>query len=365
MRFLILLSVLFVQTVLGQSIFAPFREGKSNYVSEKQAQKATGKFNGNEAILLETLSRNLSSIADFHEFTKVIQKSYDSLPGKKTDLSYAYLDILILMRANDLIDDILFRLLRDHFEQFFYVEPIESSFTQQRPAGPRMPLKDYIAKKESIKKSFFKLSKYKEEVVTSSQLNPFPIKQFKVNLGDYHSLSARERLFYLYTPAQIREMALIMDLALSIADAKTVYTTIEFRNGSSPMVINHSPTDQYRLALRIMRLQKDEAQNDQSRLGTYVNDLDLIVAAYELGVVSYDEISLVANNKDFYLPEISFGKKVVNYITSLASIAVRVHPVTAPYAIIPIMIYNSYAEVKKAQTKIDEEAFIFSLPKRN
>jgi hypothetical protein len=368
MRLLFLIVMLFCHSGFAQNNFAPFREGKSNYVTDKQALKAHKQFANNGEELLKSLTTELALYPgeedlSFEKLGALIQKAYESVPGRKTDFSYIYQNVLILMRSHDLIDDMLYRLLNDYFEQLYFMEQVDNP-TQNRPEGPGILLKDYSAKKDAIKRAFDKMSKYKDEVVSSEQLNPFPIKQFKMKAGRVRDLSARERIYYLYSPVQIREMASIMDLALSIADAKNVYTTIEFRNGSAPLVLTHSPTEQYRLALRIMRTQKEEAEGDRSRIGSSVNDLDLITSAYELGILSYDEVSLIANNKDFYLPDVSFGKKVVSYFASLASIAIRVHPVTAPYAIIPMMIYNSYSEIKKTQTMIDEDSFIFSLPKR-
>ena len=342
-----------------QNAFAPHREGKSNYITDKDVQRAQKNFKGKEAeVIIKGKKLLLSQNADssYEYLAQGLEEVFGS------NVPYMHQSGLVLLRNANLIDDAFYRLMKDYYDELNYV-PNDSSF--DRPLGPGLALKDYITKKLALKKLYAKTSKVPTEVVLPSLPSALPIKQFKVSVNGRYNLTTKERLLYLYTPEQMKEMARIMDLALSIADAKSITTTIEFRQVTPPMVITHTPTDQYRLALRLMRIEKSESENNSLRLGTPVSDLDLITSAYELGIISYDEISLIANNKDFYSPEVSFARKVVNYLGGLAGLAFRVHPATAPYAIIPMMLYNSYQEMKNAENKIDEDSFIFSLPTRH
>lgn len=351
------------------SIFSPVREGSSNYITAKEVAKARKYFKGKDEAFLLSIQEELKlmeadiSTAKFEEVASKIEDFHAREIGKVRNHKIIHEHALALMRDASLVDDAFVRLMTDFVEQTNFIPDADERLSIA-PIGPGLTLKDYLLKKGLIRKYFNRMSKNASETVSNADHNPFPLKEFKTKAGKHSKLSVRERLLYLYSAVQIKEMAGIMDLALNVADASRVYTTIEFRDRDAPMIINHSPTEQYRLAIRIMRMEKEDAEQNQQRLGLVVSDLDMIGSAYELGIVSYEEISLITKNKDFYLPEVSLTRKVAGYLGKVTLLALRIHPATAAYAIIPIMIWNSYQDMNDAKNKVDEDSFFFTLPKR-
>jgi hypothetical protein len=368
MKHLILLwTLLACGGALAQdSIFRPFREGQSNYVSQKKAERALDKLSEIKDSLISDAEGVLAQYdeklesTDLELFHAHLIVQLKPVLGKKLKFAEErrkyFLYALDLLRSEAVIDDTFYRMNQDFIAQKY---PEEEELTP----GPGLSLKDYIQKKKVLKKYFSDFSAHSDDVTEEAQ-NPFPFKHYKVKAKNYKNLSVRERLLYVYSAKQIKEMAMIMNLALKIADAKKMYTTIEFRDQSESIVLNHSPTEQYRLSVRLLRMKKKEAENDGSKIGMSVEDMDLIGSAYELGVLSYDEISLIAHNKDFYVPKKSLALKVGKYLADLGLLALRVNPATAGYAIVPMMMYNSFMQSKKASETVDEDSFFFTVPER-
>lgn len=358
--FLLLFSYgIFAET----QILAPYREGKSNYVNLRSAKRSEQYYKGyaqdllnRAALILESnLDQDLEAIVIDLESVVDIQRP--SLRDRRNSLTH----LLNLIRHANVIDDILYRLLLDSVEKK-YPTQLEIENKNLNP-GPAISLKDYLSKKKSIQHLFTILVKDKSVSFNLQDANPFPKDNFSFSVGKYRQLSAQERIFYLYSPSQIRSMGLIIDLALNISDAQSVITTVNFRDSSkSPLVIEHSATDQYRLAIRLMKAKKKEAERDAFQIGRQVTNLDLIVSSYLVGIINYEELSLIIHDPNFFMPEVSMEKKALKYVGGLALLGLKMHPVTAPYVIIPLILYNSYIENNKMKGTVDEDSFIFSLP---
>lgn len=374
---LLILSMAFLpwgitRGVESESIFRPFREGKSNYVMPSEVLSAKKRLAALESRLIDTVIAEFSLLEDhpneahYESFTNAMNEFFLRELGSKfktaSDKRAIYDHSLNLLRSEGIIDDAFHRLELEYLKKRF---PTPNEVENKAMArGPGILLKDYLAKKSALIKAYRRNVTTKEDSMTKDSENPFPLKRYKGTANGYSGLTIRERLFYLYSPAQIKELSSIINLSLSVADAKHVYTTIEFRNGEEAMVIEHSPTEQYRLAMRIMRMKKKASENDRTKLGMPVKDLDLIASAFELGVISYDELSLIVHNKDFYIAEKSFGSKALKYMANLGLLALRINPVTAGYVLIPMILYNSYQESIAQAKKVDEDSFFFDLPER-
>lgn len=354
-----------------EEIFLPVREGTSNYVSPKEFTRAQKKFKDREGEFIQEMKIILSELAQegrdagydalLSELMNIYSKNFNKGQIGENELKEFFLNALVILRGNNIVDDVFYRLVQDYVKKEF---PIYKNGQKIREKGPALELPAYLSKKAAFNKNFLRVARYRDEIVKSTEPNPFPLKRYKFSVNGRGRLSLQERLFYLYEPKQILEMATIINFTLSVADAKKIFTTIEFRDSSGPLVLTHSPTEQYRLALRLMRMKKNEAETNPNAIGVQVSDLDLIGSAYLMGIISHDELELIVNNPDFYLPQISFSKKVMTYIGQLLSLGVRIHPATAPYAILPLVLYNSYVETQEALNKVDEESFIFNLPAR-
>lgn len=349
---LIFLIMFSAEVSAVSKVLAPFREGTSNYTDSKQADRAVKYFRNDVLEVIEgaktELDRNMTGTLED------IVTGFSHLPGvsSRRNVRESVAQVLVLCREERIIDDILYRLLRDTSEKMYPTDTEEEN-GRVNP-GAAMTLADYLRKKESILKI--------AAVTAEPETNPFPKKNFSFTVGQYRDLSAQEMLFYSYQVGQMRAMAKILAFTLNVADAESVVTTVNFRDHSEPLVITHSATDQYRLAVRLMKQKKTEAETNPLLIGRPVKNIDLILSAYYIGVVSYDEISLVVQDPNFYRPEISMEKKVLKYVGNLALLGLKLYPVTAPYVVIPLIIYNAFAESKKMKQTVDEDSFIFTLP---
>jgi hypothetical protein len=259
------------------------------------------------------------------------------------------------LRADATIDDTFHRLMLEHIRKTY---PEENEIV---PTTKLLKLKDYVIVKKSLQAFFGEMAREGEESGHASDLPAFPLRHFKFKSGDLAGLTAREHLLYNYRPNEIRALAQLMSFTLRVMDAEETFTTIKFRDGSAPLVLEHSQTEQYRLALRLMRMKKIDLERE---LGKSIRDIDLIIAAFETGIIAHEELSLIVNNKDFYLPEVPFIRKALGFVGQLSYTALSANPVTAPYVLIPMIIYNTYVEMKKSGEKVDEDSFLFEAPER-
>jgi len=344
---------LFSFEISASSILYPFREGTSNYVDQKSMDRSWKFFQqdaheflrrGKEAVELN-LDGSLEDIVS--ELEKVTHAH--ARRNERRSLTH----ILNILRQQNVVDDILYRLLLDSVEvKFPTAREIEHDSVNP---GPALTLQEYLRKKAWLVKA----SAVSSEPVS----NPFPKNKFSFTVGKKRNLSAQEMIFYTYRPNQIRSMSNIISLALNVADAESVVTTVTFRDTTeAPLVISHTAADQYRLALRLMKQKKSEAERESSQIGRQVKNIDLIISAYLLGVISSEELSLIVNDANFYHPEVAMEKKVLKFLGNLALLGLKLHPVTAPYVIVPLILYNAYAETRNAKHRVDEDSFLFTLP---
>mgnify|MGYP000384938610 CR=1 FL=1 len=87
--------------------------------------------------------------------------------------------------------------------------------------------------------------------------------------------------------------------------------------------------------------------------------LDFLVASYEMGVLSKTEVSLLTQDPTFFKKDITMLKKITGYIARLGLTAAQINPTTAPYALVAMIIYNSYHEMHNQTERIEYENFYF------
>ncbi|MFL5783717.1 MAG: hypothetical protein ACJ76H_03835 [Bacteriovoracaceae bacterium] len=358
----ILLLVSMEAALASENVFAPFREGISNYVTATEAATAQKKLKKLGAGLLDeahVLLEESASKTEIEEirapfehliFSRLKQKQVSSEVMRSWLLS-----LIDSLRADQSIDDAFHRLMLEHIRKTYPAE------NETVPATKLLKLKDYVIAKKSLQSFFEELAREGEASGQATDLPVFPLKHFKFKSGDLTGLTAREHLIYNYRPNEIRARAQLMSFTLRVMDAEETFTTIKFRDGSAPLVLEHSQTEQYRLALRLMRMKKIELERE---IGKSIRDIDLIIAAFESGIIAREELSLIVNNKDFYLPEVPFIRKALGFVGQLSITALSSNPVTAPYVLIPMIIYNTYVEMKNSGEKVDEDSFLFEAPER-
>lgn len=299
-----------------------------------------------------------------HEyFQRIFDKAEDELPTTDqiflelrspngVDLPYnVELDVLKLARCQKRIDDVIYNLVQT---KLFQDEDQHAEVSRYLP-GPSMQVNAYVIKKAAIRK----ISHRNE---AKSQQNPFPLGKYPVMAFDNKDVTVLERLYALYSPAQIKRMAQAMDLTLTVMDAVKVETKIIFREDvqRENYVVEHTPSDIYRLALRIFNMEKKKLVHDYNSQGLPFSNLDMLAAAYEMGVISGNAIAILTTDESFYKKEKTFLSKMGSYLSKLGITAAQINPTTAPYAIIGLILYNSYQEIHQGQDRVEFENFYFN-----
>jgi hypothetical protein len=188
----------------------------------------------------------------------------------------------------------------------------------------------------------------------------FPVKRFPVTQNN-KKITVKERLYTLYNEKQIEKMANIMAFVIDTMNADRVITTVTFNKDSrrDNYVIDHNSGDVYRLALRIFKQKQLELRQENFFSGKPVSNIDILAAAYEWGVITDKEISILTSDEAFYVKEQSFLNKLRKYLAGLGISAAQLNPATAPYALIGVILYNSYQEMNKGQDRVELENMLF------
>lgn len=260
-----------------------------------------------------------------------------------------------LARCENQIDDIVFGLFKTYFSKLSDEEKAAeqdvSPFYQSK-IHPSMPLMEYLDKK----KAMLKLTKKKD---IAGEVNPFSLDNFYA-LNGSQKISMQERLYAMYSPSQINKMSQVMNFILNVMDASKVETTIHFQDDlhQDNYVIDHTASDIYRLSLSILQKERKKLIYDNGKTLPFT-PMDVLVASYEMGVISSTEIEMLTKDPTFFKKDVSMLKKITNYITRLGLTAAQINPTTAPYALVAMIIYNSYQDMHDKNERVEYEDFYF------
>jgi hypothetical protein len=350
-----IMTIPFVLLLLTQSAWAknPYAElspTPSNFVSSEECGKIKVKYakKFDEVTLGKIFSEGNATLSEEELLGQV---------RTKNGSDFFYLDkvnILKLARCGRYIDDVIYDFLSIKLQQEQTNAAGESA--AQTPYISPMPIQSYLLKKIKIQA----ISKIDYSQITN---DPFPLKNFPVSVGEGQKISVKEKLYAQYTIDQIREMSQILGDALSImTDVEKAETVIYFRKDShrEKLVIEHTPSDIYRLALRRFMMEKKQLIAKYAASNLPFSNLDILASANEMGVVSSAEIGLLTGDEKFYKKETPPYKKILSFVGKIGLTAAQIVPATAPYAIVGVIIYNSYNELNKAKESIELENFYFN-----
>ncbi len=352
-----------------------FKNVRSAYLTEKDVNKATKYLNRKDINIESSLliiKELFNSFRDkgHHEkvsnlaFLKSIWKETINFDGKKTSqpqLIYnSTLSLLILTLDKGFISDLEYRVLVDQL-QFSLNYPVYF--------GPRKKRRHRDGRRPLIE-----LSEYYEKlnrILSIKQTNRFPESEIFIPLRKMYSKSKvngekytyREKIYAEFTVLQIEAMGELLSKMLHYMNADRLNIVLEY-DDHEDIIIEASLMDQYRFALRYYDILKYEYENRESKIGKGVDELDIIFAGLELGIISAKELEVLLINPDFYRPEISFESKLKSYIGDLFILGLQTNPSTAPYVILPLLIYRSFKASEKVPFSVDEDHFFFTLPER-
>ncbi len=160
-------------------------------------------------------------------------------------------------------------------------------------------------------------------------------------------MGRRQRLFESYSDLQIVLMGNIIKTLR--ADLEATKVEILIYNGQEVRrKLELEPMERFRFAIKSLR--KEMARLS---LNTYFNGrspdyMDLMVASFEIGIISASELEAVASLEEIWNPKKSFWDKAGVWIKTLSSVATIVIP--PPYGFIPalaIVVIEATAGKKK------------------
>ncbi|MGZ3787919.1 MAG: hypothetical protein ACXVLQ_05315 [Bacteriovorax sp.] len=275
------------------------------------------------------------------------------------DINKRYSALLAIVRTKKIIDDVEYRSLLDELK--FELDQLSSGGDVEDPSemvnkSPMISIRDYHQKLELL------LKDPKEEAKRVDLV--MPLKSFGVKLvPGVDKYTPREKLYIKYSPMQIRAMSEILSYTLKIMSGVKTSIVVETEK-SQKIVLDVSLTDQYRLALREYNLKKKEYEQNGAKLGVACDDIDILMASLELGVISKEEVAGLLNNPDFYRPDVPNWNKILHYAGNLAVMGLQINPTTAPFVVVPLLVYRSYMAAKDQINKQDEDLFLFTLPEK-
>jgi hypothetical protein len=320
----------------------------SNYVNEKSCETLRVKIGRkyNNTYFQNVFNGNTNGVPQLDRIVSELKDpNGDYLPAKEQ------IKVIKLALCQNRIDDIVFNLIQTKISEDDLQD--QSISLPEQVSVPSMTIESYLTKKIEVQKNSSR---------KNFKTNPFPLSKFQVSANGSKNITVTERLYALYTPAQIKKMSQSMQLVLNVMDAVKVETTVIFRDDSERenLIIEHTPSDIYRLAVRMFNMEKKKLIQEFKKQNLPFLNLDILAAALEMGVVSENEISILTTDDSFYKKDKSFMSKMKTYVVNLGMTAAQIMPATAPYAIVGMILYNSYQEINNGQDPIEYENFYFN-----
>ena len=148
-------------------------------------------------------------------------------------------------------------------------------------------------------------------------------------------LSRRQKLLENYTDLQIVVMANVIKKLRTRLDSERMEILVYAPEELEPEVIPLNPMD--RFCFCVVKLRDEMAQ---LRLNTYFNGrspdyVDLVTAAFEIGLIPATELDTVGNMEEIWNPKKTFWDKAKVWVTTIGSVASIVVP--PPYGFIPAL----------------------------
>lgn len=151
---------------------------------------------------------------------------------------------------------------------------------------------------------------------------------------DKMKLSRRQRLLESYSDLQIILMGNVIKKLRGRLDSPKVEILIYDREQGIETV-TLEPMERFRLAIKLLRKEMSLLS-----LNTYFNGrtpdyMDLMTAAYEVGIIPASELDELAGLQDIWNPKKTFWEKARVWVTTFSSVATIVIP--PPYGFIPAL----------------------------
>lgn len=194
------------------------------------------------------------------------------------------------------------------------------------------------ARTNELEKNGFNLKSYYKKV--KSLRTQYPIKneleksQFVTKEFEKTKLSLRQKLYENYSDLQIILMAnLVKSLRTRIESPKA--EILIYDRQSVVETIELEPMERFRLAIKLLRKEMAHLSLNTYFEGRSPGYIDILTAAYEVGLIPASELEEVAGLQEIWNPKKTFWEKASIWIRTAGSVASIALP--PPYGFIPTL----------------------------
>jgi hypothetical protein len=181
---------------------------------------------------------------------------------------------------------------------------------------------------------------------------------FTTQKVDKMKVSRRQHLLASYTDLQIIMMGnVIKKLRARLESPKAEILIYDRADGIETITLE--PMERFRLAIKLLRKEMSYLSLNTYFAGRTPDYLDLMTAAYEIGIIPASELEEVAGLKEIWNPKKTFWEKARTWVQTFSSVATIVIP--PPYGFIPalaIVIIEATAG-KQTNTNLDDPTSLF------
>ena len=194
------------------------------------------------------------------------------------------------------------------------------------------------ARENELESSGLTLKVYYKKI--ESLRTQFPLRDadeksdFVTGKDDDLKMSRRQRLLEGYSDLQIMLMAnIIKKLRTRLEAEKAEILIYDRSNGIETITLD--PMERFRLAIKLLRKETALLSLNTYFAGRTPDYMDLMTAAYEVGIIPASELAEVAGLEEIWNPKKTFWDKASVWIRTLSSVATIAIP--PPYGFIPAL----------------------------
>lgn len=209
----------------------------------------------------------------------------------------------------------------------------------------RISLKDYIQKVQILRSQF--------PLRDKNERSDFVTKK-----SDAGKLSHRQRLYENYSYIQIALMGNVIKKLKERLDSPKVEILVYDKQDNVNEIVSLDPMERFRFAIKILRKEMSELAINNYFAGRRPSYLDIMTAAYEIGIVTGLEIDEVAGLEEIWNPKKTFWDKAKTWVRLASTVAAIVIP--PPYgfiATLAVVVIEATSNKSDTTTNLEHSLF--------
>lgn len=181
-------------------------------------------------------------------------------------------------------------------------------------------------------------------------------RKFRKRVKPLKDYSARQRLYLLYTPLQMKQMAKVIDDSINVILAQSASVNVDFDgDGNADRIEELSAQEIYRLGLKILKRDYLRLKSSNGFRGTNLTLIDCLSAALEVGSIDKSLLDEVLNIEELNILEKSFFKRHSGLFKSLLKIGAFSIPGLGAYVGVAIVLTEVIVEGRKDYDQLSED----------